>query len=171
MGFTIEGSHALVTGASSGIGAAIAEASPSGARPCAVRRRADRLADVLARCRVHAPESRLWVVDLADLDATTRLAHEAEDAFGGVDLLVNNAGIPKRRMVEALTDAEVESLMRINYLSPVRLTMALLPGMRAVPAIVNLGWYASVPGGRPVAAGALTAFAEASPSTVDSPSR
>lgn len=168
MGFTIEGSHALVTGASSGIGAAIAEGlAARGATVALCARREDRLADVLARCRVHTPESRLWVVDLADLDATTRLAHEVDDAVGGVDLLVNNAGIPKRRMVEALTDAEVESLMRINYLSPVRLTMALLPGMRARGrgAIVNLGSVAarlSPPGEAAYSAtkAALTAFAE-----------
>jgi NAD(P)-dependent dehydrogenase (short-subunit alcohol dehydrogenase family) len=51
------------------------------------------------------------------------------DELGGVDILVNNAGIPKRRHVSALDPGTVEAVMAINYLSPVRLTLALLPHM------------------------------------------
>jgi NAD(P)-dependent dehydrogenase (short-subunit alcohol dehydrogenase family) len=54
-----------------------------------------------------------------------------EREFGGVDVLVNNAGAPKRRRVQDLSPAEAEDVMRLNYASPVRLTLALLPGMIA----------------------------------------
>ena len=65
--------------------------------------------------------------------------------LGGVDVLVNNAGIPKRRHVTALDMATVESVMAINYLSPVRLTLALLPQMldRGSGRIVNIASVAA----------------------------
>ena len=120
----------LVTGASSGIGEATALAfARTGATVGICARREDRLADVLARCREHAPDSRMWVTDLSDLDAIDGLAQRAVDELGGVDVLVNNVGVPKRRKTTTLTPADVESVMAINYFGPVRLTLALLPGM------------------------------------------
>jgi short-subunit dehydrogenase len=82
---------------------------------------------VLARCTEHAPSSRLWAVDLGDLDAAERVARDAWDAFGAVDCLVNNAAIPKRTPVPRLTREEVDTVMRVNFTSPVRMTMTLLP--------------------------------------------
>ncbi|TDE32886.1 SDR family NAD(P)-dependent oxidoreductase [Actinomadura sp. 6K520] len=129
---TLSGRTALVTGASSGIGAVVAEAlAEAGARVGLVARRKDRLEQVLARCREHAPDSAMWVADLADLDGIAGLAADVEREFGAVDVLVNNAGMPKRRRVQDLAPAEAEDVMRLNYLSPVRLTLALLPGMLA----------------------------------------
>ena len=78
------------------------------------------------KCQVHAPESKAWTVDLAHLDGLADFAKRASDDLGGIDVLVNNAGIPKRKPVQALTPEIVEDVMRINYLSPVRLTFALL---------------------------------------------
>src|SRR5207244_7687122 len=72
---------------------------------------------------------RMWVIDLADLDAVTAFAERADDELGGIDLLVNNAGIPKRRHALQLTPDVVDQVMAINYLSPIRLTLALLPRM------------------------------------------
>ena len=135
------GSRVLVTGASSGIGAGLAEAlAARGATVGIVARREDRLAEVLERCRAHTPDSRLWVADLADPDAVDALARDALDGLGGVDVLVNNAGIPKRRHVTALDMATVEAVMNINFLSPTRLTLALLPPMieRGSGRIVNV---------------------------------
>jgi short-subunit dehydrogenase len=124
----LEGSTVLVTGASSGIGAALAPMlAAKGATVGIVARRRERLEEVLGRCTEHAPASRLWSADLGDLDAAERVAHEAWDAFGGVDCLVNNAAIPKRTPVPRLTREEVDTVMRVNFTSPVRMTMALLP--------------------------------------------
>ncbi len=128
----VAGSTVLVTGASSGIGAALARSlARRGATVGLVARRADRLAAVLAACQVDAPASRSFTVDLGDLDATARLADEAWAAFDGIDILVNNAGMPKRRSVIALTPGEVDDVMRVNFTSPARLTLALLPRMLA----------------------------------------
>ena len=69
MSYDLSGKHVLVTGASAGIGAALAEGfAKRGATVGICARRADRLDEVLERCRAHAPESRAWTVDLADLD-------------------------------------------------------------------------------------------------------
>jgi len=81
MTFSIEGKHVLITGASSGIGAALAEGfAQRGATVGICARRADRLADVLARIQAHSPQSRSWTIDLADLDGIERISrvHLAE---------------------------------------------------------------------------------------------
>jgi NAD(P)-dependent dehydrogenase (short-subunit alcohol dehydrogenase family) len=132
MAGSFEGKRVLITGGSSGIGAGLAEGfAAAGAVVGIAARRRDRLVEVLERCRAHTPNSQMWEVDLADPDAVDRLAVEAVDTLGGVDLLVNNAGIPKRRHVSRLDAGTVESVMAINYLSPVRLTLAILPTMLA----------------------------------------
>jgi NAD(P)-dependent dehydrogenase (short-subunit alcohol dehydrogenase family) len=141
-----EGSRVLITGGSSGIGAGLAEAfAAAGATVGIAARRRDRLDEVLDRCRAHRPESRSWAVDLTDDTQVDRLAAEAVDQLGGVDILVNNAGIPKRRHVTRLDPATVSSVMAINYLSPVRLTLALLPAMvaRGSGRIVNVSSVAA----------------------------
>jgi NAD(P)-dependent dehydrogenase (short-subunit alcohol dehydrogenase family) len=128
--FDVKGKRVLITGASSGIGAGLARAfSAAGATVGICARRADRLAEVLADCQATSPGSRSWVVDLSDLDGLDAFAAQVEDELGGVDILVNNAGIPKRRHGLALTPDVLEAVMAINYQSPARLTLALLPGM------------------------------------------
>jgi short-subunit dehydrogenase len=134
---TLTGRTVLVTGASSGIGAATARAlAAAGATVGLVARRADRLEQVLADC----PGGRMWAADLSDLDGIADLARSVEDALGPLDVLVNNAGAPKRRPVPELTPADVEGVMAINYFSPVRLALAVLPGMlaRGSGVIVNV---------------------------------
>jgi short-subunit dehydrogenase len=136
-----DGTTALVTGASSGIGAALARSlAKRGVTVGLVARRKDRLEEVLADCRQSTPDSRIWPADLGDLDLAERVALEAWDAFGHVDILVNNAGIPKRRHVTELSYGEVEEVMRVNFLSPTRMTLALLPKMleRSKGSIVNV---------------------------------
>jgi NAD(P)-dependent dehydrogenase (short-subunit alcohol dehydrogenase family) len=126
--YDLNGKHVLVTGASAGIGAGLAEGfAQRGATVGICARRTDLLDRVLARCREHAPDSRAWTIDLADLGGIDAFARRASDELGGIDVLVNNAGIPKRRKVQALDAETVESVMSINYLSPTRLTLALLP--------------------------------------------
>jgi short-subunit dehydrogenase len=121
----------LLTGASSGIGAAAAvELARAGATVCLVARREDRLAEVLDEVRRHSPGSQMLTADLSDLDALDAVAAAATELLGGrVDVLVNNAGAPKRRSVVTMTPEDVEGVMAMNYFSPVRLTLAVLPAM------------------------------------------
>jgi NAD(P)-dependent dehydrogenase (short-subunit alcohol dehydrogenase family) len=141
-----DGVRVLITGGSSGIGAGLAEAlAERGATVGIVARRQDRLAEVLDRCLVHAPDSAMWALDLTDDAAVDRLATEVLERLGGVDILINNAGIPKRRHVTRLDPDTVTSVMAVNYFSPVRLTLALLPHMvdRGSGRIVNVSSVAA----------------------------
>jgi NAD(P)-dependent dehydrogenase (short-subunit alcohol dehydrogenase family) len=167
MGYSIEGKKVLVTGASAGIGAALAEGfARRGATVGICARREQLLDEVLERLQKHSPGSRAWTVDLADLDAVSAFARRADDELGGIDVLVNNAGVPKRRRVQELTPEVVESVMALNYFSPVRLTLALLPGLIARGGrIVNVGSIAArlgPPGEAAYAAtkAAITAWSE-----------
>ncbi len=137
----VTGASVLVTGASSGIGAALAvQLAERGARVGLLARRADRLGEVLEHCRAAGAEAEMWVVDLDDVDRAVEAAEEAWARFDGLDVLVNNAAIPKRRRVTELTAAELDQVMRINFTAPARMTMALLPGMldRDSGVIVNV---------------------------------
>lgn len=88
-----KGRRVLVTGASSGIGAAMArELASAGAIVGMCARRRDLLDDTLAACRRSVPESQAWTIDLTELDALEPFAHEVEAALGGIDVLINNAG-------------------------------------------------------------------------------
>jgi len=130
--------NVLVTGASSGIGAATALAfAERGDTVGICARREDRLDAVLAQMD---PPGRKWVVDLADLGGIDAFAARADDELGGIDVLVNNAGIPKRRRTTTMTADDVDRVMAMNYFSPVRLTLALLPRMieRGRGDIVNV---------------------------------
>ncbi len=130
-----------MTGASSGIGAATARRFAStGTTVALVARRADRLEQVAAECRVDAPDSRWWSADLSDTGSAAALAIAIWDELGPIDVLVNNAGIPLRRRAERLTMADVERAMTVNYYSPVAITLALLPRLlvRGEGTIVNV---------------------------------
>ncbi len=137
----IEGSNVLVTGASSGIGAALAPLlAERGATVGIVARREERLAEVLERCRQWAPASLMWVADLADTQRAAEVTLEAWDAFGHLDCLVNNAGVPMRRHASALDYDTLEWVMRVNFLAPARMMMAVLGPMleRGEGMIVNV---------------------------------
>ncbi|HEY9303459.1 MAG TPA: SDR family NAD(P)-dependent oxidoreductase [Mycobacterium sp.] len=141
MAHAVAGKRVVVTGASSGIGAALArQLAGRGAVVGLIARRSDRLAEVLADCRKTSADSTMWVADLGETATVGELAARAWDELGGIDVLVNNAATPKRRRVDALDPAEVEDVMRVNFFAPMRLTLAVLPRMlqRGHGTIVNV---------------------------------
>ena len=129
---------ALVTGASSGIGAAAARrlAQEPGARLVLVARRRERLQALAA----DLGDATVIAADLTDPDTPARIAEEVEREHGRLDLLVNNAGAPGQGSFERSGWSGVQSTMAINFDSQVRLTEALLPLLRrsAPSAIVNV---------------------------------
>jgi short-subunit dehydrogenase len=159
---TVAGSTVLVTGASSGIGAALARLlARRGATVGLVARRRDRLEEVLEDCVADSPRSQLWVADLADTDRAAEIALEAWNAFGHLDCLVNNAGVPMRRHTVDLDEETLEWVMRVNFLAPARMTMALLPLMleRGRGMVVNVSSTAGRLGNANEAAYSASKFA------------
>ncbi|MGQ0434616.1 MAG: SDR family NAD(P)-dependent oxidoreductase [Microthrixaceae bacterium] len=128
----INGSVALVTGASSGIGAATAvELARRGATVVVTARREAELEASADRCRAHAPDSIAITGDLGLAGEGDRIVAAATDKLGRVDIVVNNAGISLHRHALGTSAADVEHVMRINFLSAVQTTMAALPDMVA----------------------------------------
>jgi short-subunit dehydrogenase len=126
----IDGAKVVVTGASSGIGEALAPMLASrGATVGVVARRPDRLTATLERCQEHSPDSLMWAVDLSDVDAAVALVGDAWAAFGAIDCLINNAAVGKRKLLTDHTAEDLDYVMRTNFISPVRMNLALIPKM------------------------------------------
>ena len=137
---------ALVTGASSGIGYATALAFVRrGARVVGVARREDRLCELVAACG-GAPRASYLAGDLGDQQFAERIVADTLARHGRIDVLVNNAGMPKHKQIYDLSAAEAETVMRVNFLSPVWTTLAVLPPMLAQGggAIVNVSSFAAL---------------------------
>lgn len=147
----IEGKRILVTGASSGVGRAAAlRLALEGATVVAVARRADELAALDTEIAGRGGTSYSLPCDLTDADAIDALADDVLRRFGGVDVLVNNAGHSIRRSAADTADRlyDHDRLMRLNYHAPVRLTLNLLDSMRQQGGgqIINSSTW-GVPGG------------------------
>ena len=131
---SLAGRTVLVTGASSGIGEATAlAAARRGATVLLVARRAGELERVRAAVEAEGGRAAAYPCDLTDLDAVDALVARVLAEHGAVDHLVNNAGRSIRRSIALSHDRfhDVERSMAINFFAPVRLTMGLLPAMRA----------------------------------------
>lgn len=118
----------LITGASSGIGKALAlELARQQAKLILVARRAEVLAEVQAECLQYTQHCQLLCFDLKNSELIPAKAAEALTLFGGLDVLINNAGVSQRSLVTE-TAAEVDrDIMEINFFSTVYMTKALLP--------------------------------------------
>ena len=144
----IQDSVVVVTGASSGIGAATARAAAAaGARVVLAARREDRvralateLGDAVAvRC------------DVTDATQVAGLVQASLDAFGRIDVLVNNAGQGLQAEIEGLSLADFRAVLELNLVAPLAVMQAVLPTMRrqGAGAVVNVSsgtTFADVPG-------------------------
>lgn len=125
--FDLSGKNALVTGASGGIGGAIAEAlhqagatvALSGTREAPLRELADKLGE-----RAHVVPA-----NLSDAEAVTGLPKTAAEVMGSVDILVNNAGITRDNLFMRMSDEEWAQVLEVNLTSVFRLSRAVLRGM------------------------------------------
>jgi short-subunit dehydrogenase len=129
----LSGRRVLVTGASSGIGESFAlRAAELGAELVLVARREDELERVARAVRERGAEAHVVVADLSTLEGCDATVEATLRAIGGVDVLVNNAGHSIRRsLVDSLERwKDVERLVQLNFMAPVRLIRGFLPGMR-----------------------------------------
>jgi NAD(P)-dependent dehydrogenase (short-subunit alcohol dehydrogenase family) len=123
----------IVTGASSGIGRAVARrAGEAGAICILVSRGAERLEEVRAEVEAAGGRAHVHPTDLSDVEACRALARRVVAEHGRVDVLVNNAGRSIRRSVMHSLDRfhDFERTMRLNYFGAVALILEVLPGMR-----------------------------------------
>jgi NAD(P)-dependent dehydrogenase (short-subunit alcohol dehydrogenase family) len=128
----------LITGCSTGLGRALADAViGAGHNAVVTARDATKVADLADA----APDRVLPIaLDVTRPDQVGSAVQQAEERFGGVDVLVNNAGYGYRAAVEEGDDAEVRTLFETHFFGAVALIKAVLPGMRArrSGAIVNI---------------------------------
>jgi NAD(P)-dependent dehydrogenase (short-subunit alcohol dehydrogenase family) len=147
LGRVVRGKVVLITGASFGIGRALAlRLGKAGARLLLVARTAEALAAVADEIKAAGGEAEALPLDLADPDAVDAFAARLASAGTTVDVVIHNAGKSIRRLlVDALDRAhDFSRTIAVNYLGPVRLQLALLPAMMArrggqIVAVSSLG--------------------------------
>jgi len=135
MDLGLDGRACAVTGASRGIGHAVAERlCREGANALLVARSADALEAAVARCGSSGGEAEGLVLDVTDRDAGERIVEAARERFGSLDVLVNNAGTSRRHSLEETADDDWQAAWELNVMAPLRATRAAIPGM------VERGW-------------------------------
>jgi NAD(P)-dependent dehydrogenase (short-subunit alcohol dehydrogenase family) len=142
MATNLEGSTALVTGATAGIGRAVAlQLARLGAEVVVHGRSAERGAKVVQEIHNDGGKARFVAADLADPDDVRRLAAEA----GPVDILINNAGVYKFGATADTDDAFFDEHVNLNLRAPFILVQQLVPAMaeRGRGAVVNLSTVAA----------------------------
>jgi short-subunit dehydrogenase len=126
-----------ITGASSGIGEGLALAfARAGARLVLSGRRVEALAEVAGRCQA---STLLLPFEATDLAILPEVVAEAQAKTGGIDILINNAGISQRSLALDTDFSVYRTIMEVDYFAPLRLTQLVLPAMvaRGSGAIVN----------------------------------
>jgi NAD(P)-dependent dehydrogenase (short-subunit alcohol dehydrogenase family) len=123
----LDGNVAIVTGASSGIGAALARTlSARGAKVLLAARRRPRLEEVEALC---PGETAIVVADVTAPEDRERVVRSALSRWGRVDLLFNNAGLGAFGRLEETSEEDWREVLEVNVLAPVLLARAVLPVM------------------------------------------
>ena len=131
-GSRLRGNCALITGASRGIGRAIAQAfAAQGARVCLVATDGERLAELEASLREAGADAFSIALDVTDRGACFEAVASAQARMGKVDLLVNNAGIYKARKFLDYNPEDFQRLLDVNLFGTVHMMQAALPAMLA----------------------------------------
>ncbi len=121
--------HAVITGASAGLGAAFARAFAAAGYDCTLVARRQPLLDALAESL--PTRTHVVATDLSDPATATAWLDGAVAALGPIDVLINNAGLQIIGATDRVDVERCEQTLRLNLLTPLRLTAAVLPAMRA----------------------------------------
>ena len=143
----LKGKKVLVTGASGGIGKAIAlELSSSGADLCLTGRNKSELENIQKIIGVNCP---IIISDLSNSEGINNLADQAQEIMGQIDILVNNAGITKDNLFMRMSEDDWNEVININLNSIFKLTKLLIKGMikRRYGRIINITSVIGVAGG------------------------
>jgi 3-oxoacyl-[acyl-carrier protein] reductase len=166
---TLNGKRALVTGASRGIGAAIAKALAAEGADVAItyEKSAQAAAEVTAAVIAMGRRSVAIQADSANVVAVQNSIEKTVAAFGGLDILVNNAGILRLSEVKTMSLEDIDALLQINVRAPIVACKAAIPYLTKGGRIINIGSFFAdkVPGGAGLSVyalskSALTAFSQ-----------
>ncbi len=165
----LQGQIVLITGASSGIGAAAAaKMAREGAHVLLLARRAERLQRLAGEIQEAGGEVHTYPVDLADIEQTIATTRRIQGEVGTPDVIVNNAGAGRYLSLEETSSAEAVEMMQVPYMAAFTVTRAFLPGMlaRGSGQIINItspAGYVAFPGAVAYSVGrwAMRGFAEA----------
>jgi 3-oxoacyl-[acyl-carrier protein] reductase len=137
----LAGKRALVTGASRGIGAAIARSLARNGADVAItyERSADRAAEVLREIEGFGRRGVAIAADSADPLAIRRSVQQTVDALGGLDILVNNTGIVRGGPLETMSLEDIDAVLKVNIRSVVLASQAAIPYLREGGRIINIG--------------------------------
>ncbi len=147
----MKGRRIILTGASEGIGRALAlDLAARGARLALAARDRDRLESLAQECRGRGGEAFAMPTDVTNQQDLEWLVAETLKSFGGIDIVIHNAGITMWSRFDALADLSIfERIMEVNYLAPVRLTALTLPHLKQtrglIVAVASLSGLTGVP--------------------------
>ncbi|MDR0337622.1 MAG: SDR family NAD(P)-dependent oxidoreductase [Planctomycetaceae bacterium] len=140
----LKNSRILLTGASSGIGAALAfTLAKEGANLVLLARREDRLREIAEQLQNQYGHSQKFVTvsgDITDLAIRQCVVQTALEQLGGLDILINNAGVGATALVESTTEETLRRIFEVNFFALVELTQRALPFLKLgnQPMVVNL---------------------------------
>jgi 3-oxoacyl-[acyl-carrier protein] reductase len=166
---TLTGKRALVTGASRGIGAAIAKALANEGADVAItyEKSADAAAEVVRTIEALGRRAVAIQADSANVAAVQGSVEKAVAALGGLDILVNNAGILRLAEVKDISLEDIDALLNVNVRAPIVASKAAIPHLGKGGRIVTIGSFFAdkVPGGAGLSVyalskSALTAFSQ-----------
>jgi len=143
----LKGKKVLVTGASGGIGKAIAmELSSNGAELCLTGRNKSELENLQ---KIIGGNCQIIISDLSNSEGINNLADQAQEVMGQIDILVNNAGITRDNLFMRMSEEDWSEVINVNLNSIFKLTKQLIKGMikRRYGRIINITSVIGVAGG------------------------
>ena len=148
---TLTGKRALVTGASRGIGAAIATALAAEGADVAItyEKSAEAAQGVVRSIQALGRKAVAIQADSAKVEAIQASVEKTVKELGGLDILVNNAGILRLSEVQRISLADIDALLDVNVRAPIVASQAAIPHLRVGGRIINIGSFFGdrVPGG------------------------